>query len=238
VAIEAPLHLQGVLRIHERHLINPPMARCAADAFVYVNGMIEIDEVRKVVNPNPGNRLAASPAITDWLEQLRIGPDLRVAIDTGLRGRNTGVARFLNRCMTVLALEAQTLDVVLVAERHRLLGTLTLPRHPGGTLQLIERNSQGNHDQPRQYETHASQRIGAAVKDLRHEFFLLGTTRVCMRPLCRRSHMLCTNINFGCNTSKNEGKLEKLIYQPDAASQTFPTQISEKILCKIKLATS
>jgi hypothetical protein len=71
--------------------------------------------------------------------------------------------------VTVLALEAEPLYVVFVAERHRLIRTLTLPRHPGRALQLIERNSQGDYDQPRQHQAHASKRVGAAVKDLRHE---------------------------------------------------------------------
>jgi hypothetical protein len=160
-------------------LIYTPVAGSATDALVHVNGVIEIDKIRQVMNLDPRNGLASGPTVANRLQQLRIGPDLRVAIDTGSGWRNSGVTRFLNRGVTVLALQAQALHMMLVAERDRLFRTLTLPRHPGRTLQLIERNSQGNHDQPRQHEAHTSQRIGAAVKNLRHEvFFLLGFSRL------------------------------------------------------------
>jgi hypothetical protein len=73
--------------------------------------------------------------------------------------------------MTVLALQAESLNVMLMAERHRLIRALTLPRNPRRALQLIQRDPQGNHDQPRQHQAHASQRVGAAVENLRHERF-------------------------------------------------------------------
>jgi len=56
---------------------------------------------------------------------------------------------------------------------HGLFRALALPRDPRRTLQLIERNAQGDHDQPRQHKAHASECIGAAVKYLRHECFPL-----------------------------------------------------------------
>ena len=71
--------------------------------------------------------------------------------------------------MTVLALKAESHDVVLVAERYRLIGALALPSNPWGALQLIERYSKCNHNQPRQHQARPSQRVGAAVKNLRHE---------------------------------------------------------------------
>jgi hypothetical protein len=61
---------------------------------------------------------------------------------------------------------------MLVAEGHRLVGTLTLARNPGRALQLIQRNAQSDHDQPRQNQARTSQGVGAAVKYLRHSSFL------------------------------------------------------------------
>jgi hypothetical protein len=58
---------------------------------------------------------------------------------------------------------------MLVAKRNRLVRSLTLPRHPGRPLQLVQRDPQGNYDQPRQNQAHASQGIGAPLKNLRHE---------------------------------------------------------------------
>ena len=58
-----------------------------------------------------------------------------------------------------------------MAEGDGLIGPLALPRDPGRALQLIERDPQSDHNQPRQHEAHAGQGIGAAVKDLRHELY-------------------------------------------------------------------
>jgi hypothetical protein len=60
--------------------------------------------------------------------------------------------------------------MMLVAERHGLVRALALPRDPRRALQLVQSDPQGNHDQPCQNQTHASQGIGAAVKYLRHEY--------------------------------------------------------------------
>jgi hypothetical protein len=171
VAVQTPLHLQRVLRVHQRHLIHAAVTGRAADALVYVNGMVEVDEIGQVVHPRPGNRLAGHPAIAHRLQQLRVRPDLRVAVHAGPRGRNPRVTRHLHRRVAVLALQPQPLHVVLVAERNGLVRTLALTRHPGRALQLVQRHPQCNHNQSRQHKARASQSIGATVKYLRHELF-------------------------------------------------------------------
>ena len=171
MAVQTPLHLQRVLRIHQRHLVHTPVARRAAQPLVHVNLMAEINKVRQIVHLGPHKRLPARPTRPHRLQQLRVRPDLRVAVDARLGRRNPRVARLLHRRVTVLALQTQSLHVVLMAERHRLIRPLPLAGHPGRALQLVQRDPQGNHDQPRQYKAHASQSIGAAVKYLRHEYF-------------------------------------------------------------------
>jgi hypothetical protein len=56
--------------------------------------------------------------------------------------------------MAVLALNAKTLDVVLVAEGYWLIRSLPLPGYPWGALQLVQRYSQRNHNQSRQDQAH------------------------------------------------------------------------------------
>src|SRR5262249_58573549 len=46
MAFQTPLHIQGVLAPHERHLIYSTMASCTADALMNMNAVIEIDESR------------------------------------------------------------------------------------------------------------------------------------------------------------------------------------------------
>jgi hypothetical protein len=66
--------------------------------------------------------------------------------------------------------------MVLVAEGHRLVGALALPRNPRRALQLIQSHPQGNHQQPRQHQARPSQSIGAAFKYLRHECFPVSSS--------------------------------------------------------------
>src|SRR5207248_3092956 len=47
VAIEAPLHLQRCVVIHQRHAIHRTMAGVAAYSFINMNAVIEVDEIRK-----------------------------------------------------------------------------------------------------------------------------------------------------------------------------------------------
>ena len=93
--------------------------------------------------------------VPNRLQQGCVGPDLRVAIHASLGRRNAGVARLLDGGVTVLALETQSHDVMLVAERHRLLGALPLLGDPWRPLQLIKGDSQGYDDQPCQDQARA-----------------------------------------------------------------------------------
>jgi hypothetical protein len=170
MAVQAPLHLQRVLHVHQRHLVHAPMAARAPNALVHVNGVIEVCKIRQVVHLGPLHRLVGRPAMPNRLQQLCIRPDLRVTVDARLGRRYPRNARLLHRRVTVLALQPQSLHMVLVAERNRLVRPLPLAGHPWRTLQLVQRHSQGNNDQPRQHKAHPGQSVGAAVKYLRHEY--------------------------------------------------------------------
>src|SRR5712691_5203078 len=49
----SPFHLERISLRNHGHLIDPAVAGRTADAFVYMNRVIEISEVRKVVDANP-----------------------------------------------------------------------------------------------------------------------------------------------------------------------------------------
>ena len=130
MAVQAPLHLQRVLLIHQRHLVHAAMTAGAANALVHMDRVIEVHIIRQIMHLDPEDRLARRPAIAHRSQQVGIRPDLRVTVDTGLGRGNARVARFLHRRVTVLALQAQTLYVVLVAERNRLVRALPLAGDP------------------------------------------------------------------------------------------------------------
>ena len=58
--------------------------------------------------------------------------------------------------------------MMLVAERYRLFGALSLLGHPRRTLQLIQGDSQGDDNQPCQDQARPGKRVRTPVKNLRH----------------------------------------------------------------------
>ena len=46
MAFQAPLHLQRLLLVHKRHLVDWTVAGIAAYAFIHVNAVIEEDKAR------------------------------------------------------------------------------------------------------------------------------------------------------------------------------------------------
>src|SRR5438105_3998856 len=121
VTAEAPLHVERVRAPEERHLVDAPVTRDAADALVHVDRVVEVREARQVVDAVPADRPAAAVAFAHGLEHRRLRPDLLVAVHADLRRRHAGEGRRLDRRVAVAAIDAEPADVVLVAEGHRLL---------------------------------------------------------------------------------------------------------------------
>lgn len=93
VAAEAPFHLQALLLVHQRHLVDGAVAGVAADSFINVNAVVEINEVGELVHARPLQRFAGFVAGADRFEELGIGPDLGVAVHARLGRWNAGEAR-------------------------------------------------------------------------------------------------------------------------------------------------
>ena len=71
MAVQAPLHQQGMGLEDQRHLVDLPVARRAAYALVDVNAVIKIDEIGQAVNFDPLDGFIAAIALADGLE---VGP--------------------------------------------------------------------------------------------------------------------------------------------------------------------
>src|SRR5262249_54032034 len=121
VAIETPFHVQAGGLAHQRHLIDAAMAAFATDPFGDVNAVIEIDEIRYVINARPGERLALLPAFTHRRKQRAVPPDNRVAADAGLGRWHAGKRRRLDAGMAIATVESQTAHMMIVTERHGLI---------------------------------------------------------------------------------------------------------------------
>lgn len=120
MALETPAHAVGFGVVDDFHVIHLSVTGHATDASVYVNRMVEVDVIRRLVNPYPGNRVAGFPGFADgsqfWAQRL----DLGVAVHAGLRSRNVGVRRFLHSCVAVTAIHPELVDMEGVIEGHRL----------------------------------------------------------------------------------------------------------------------
>jgi hypothetical protein len=182
MAGQAPLHLQTFLLVHQGHLVDWAVTGVAADSFVDMNAVIEIDEVGQLVDACPLQRLAGFVAGADGLEELGVGPDLRVAVHARLGRRNASEARSLDRGVAVAAIDAESGDVVLMAERDGLRLADPGVGDVGGTLDFHGHPAEGSNYEYRAENCGAGQSIRAAMKDLRHSLMTSGLRDPADRP--------------------------------------------------------
>ena len=86
MTFKTPFHLQRLRLRDDGHLIDSAMTSRTAHALRDMNRVIEIREVRQVVNANPLERLSVFETVPDRLEIGTVGPNLFVAVHTD-RGR-------------------------------------------------------------------------------------------------------------------------------------------------------
>lgn len=168
MAVQAPLHLQGRMRIHHRHAIYGAVAIVAANPFVDMNAMIEEDVIGEIVRPRPVQRNSRAVAFANGPQHFAVGPHLRMTIHAGLGRRHSGEAGLFDRRVTVTAIKAQPSDVVLVAEGERLgvnhaaIGVIRRALHH------FEEPEQREHDDHAPEKGKPVERIRVGMKELTH----------------------------------------------------------------------
>src|SRR5262245_48078409 len=128
----------------------------------------EVHEIGQVVDARPLDRLLVAIAGAHRFEHRRVRPDLRVAVHAGLRWRDPGKARSLNRGMAIAAVDAFSPNVMGVAERDGLFGAYSLLGHPRRTLQAIQTETQSPQQDHQKREAHFGVSIRAMRKKLSH----------------------------------------------------------------------
>ena len=144
------------------------MAALAADAFVHVDAVVEIDKIRQVVHPHPLQRFSRAIALPHRLQHGRARPYLPVAVHAGLGRRDAGKIGILDGGVAVAAVNAHAAHVVLMAEGRVLHPRLVLPGHVLRALQLGQHRAQRHQHKKQTQDRHPRQRIGTAMKKLRH----------------------------------------------------------------------
>jgi hypothetical protein len=168
MASQTPLHLQGFRLVHQGHLIDWTVAGVATDALGDVNAVIEVDEVRELVDPGPLQRFAGTIAGADGLKELSVVPNLRVTVHARLGRGDSGEAGGLDRGVTIAAVDAESGDVMLMAEWDRLRLADAGIGHKGRALHDVNDSAQCRNDEYGAENGGARKRIRAAMKDLRH----------------------------------------------------------------------
>lgn len=85
MALEAPTHAVGLGVVDDFHVVDLPMASHTTDAPINVHGMVEVNVIGGLVNPDPGNGIPGFPGFADGSQFRAEGFDLGVTIHAGLR---------------------------------------------------------------------------------------------------------------------------------------------------------
>src|SRR5437660_11124462 len=99
MARDAPFHLERSRLIHHRHLRDVAVTGRAADAFVDMNAVIEIDVIRQIVDSHPFDWLSGARALADRLQVWAVRLNLRVTVHAGLRRRDCVSRSSLDECV-------------------------------------------------------------------------------------------------------------------------------------------
>ncbi len=142
------------------------MAGIAADALGHVDTVVEVNEVRKLVDARPLQRFSGAVTGADRLKKLGIRPDLRVAVHAGLGRGNACETRGFDGCVAVATVDAQSRDVVLMAKGNGLRLANAGIRNERGTLDFIEDPAESSNDEDGAKDSGAGQTIRAAMKNL------------------------------------------------------------------------
>ena len=170
MAVQAPFHLQRLRLVHQRHAIDAAVTGFAAHALADVDAVIEVHEIRQVVHADPVERPIVAEAGADRFEVRAVRPDLRVAVDAGLGGRNAGRRRHLHRRMAIPAVDADAARVMLVTELDRLLDELIRRRDDVRSLKRENHPAEAEHQQKQRDQAGSRPGVGAFWEYLRHAF--------------------------------------------------------------------
>src|SRR5579862_4920329 len=120
VAVEAPPHLQGVSPAHERHLVDAAMTTLAADSLCDVDAVVEVHEIRQIMNAGPFQWLTGAEALAHRCEHRAVAPDQGMATHTDFGRRDSRECGYFDRRVAIPAVDPQAPHMMLVAERDRL----------------------------------------------------------------------------------------------------------------------
>ena len=116
VTFDAPGHRKLFVLVDNFHLVDATVATLATHSRVHVGRVIEVDELRQVVNALPTDALAGLPTLVNRCQLFTFGVNRRqrrdplivgrtVAVDAGRRWRDRRMRRLEDGVVTVPAIQ-------------------------------------------------------------------------------------------------------------------------------------
>lgn len=177
MTFQAPLHVEGVRFPDKGHLVDLPVTGRTSDSPAHMDTVVEVDEIRKIVDPIPVQRHTARIALSYRFQHRAIGPDLRVACHAGLCRRHAREATFLDAGMAVATIQSQALDVMLVAEWNGLLCGDADIGHVGRTVYRGRHPEKGRHYKECAENAETRKCVRTSMKNLSHSAAYPNTFR-------------------------------------------------------------
>src|SRR5262252_979346 len=123
-----------MLAAHERHFVDAAVTLLTSDALGHVNAVVEVGEVRQIVDFRPANRLPRSKARAHRLEHRTIFPDELVTVVASGGGGNACRCGRLDGRVAVPAVDSEAGHVMLVTEWNGLHQRDAAPRGVAGAV--------------------------------------------------------------------------------------------------------
>src|SRR6266568_8096963 len=162
----------------------------AADPFIDMNAVIEIDEIGQAVHFVPLDRFVGAKALANRFKIGRAIEKHRVAVHAGLRRRNPGNRGRFHAGVTVTAVDAVIANVMLVAELHGLLPVDVLLRHVRRACHREDRDKRQPDQKKSREDTESGNEVRASMKNLRHLIFALWWGALRKGATVSASHVL------------------------------------------------
>lgn len=125
MTIQAPAHRKRFRLFYNFHFVDPSVARHTPNPAVDMRTVVEINKIRKIVNPYPLDRFPRSPTFMNLCEFITGRPYSGMTVHTSLCGGNRGVRRGFNCVVAVTAIDPKFPCMQSMRIVYRLLGSVS-----------------------------------------------------------------------------------------------------------------
>ncbi len=127
VTFQTPTHALGLVVPDDVHFVHLAMATGTTDATVHVGGMVEVNVIRGLVDPDPRDWSPVFPTFHHRDQFGAVGFDGTMASHAGLGRGNIRMGRDFHGRVAIPAIHPELVDVDRVGKFHRLFRLVTDP---------------------------------------------------------------------------------------------------------------